>query len=110
MGALAPSPPIDADQSSFYNKTTFSGLETHISNSYTNALLQALHYVQPIRKVLISHIFSSDCLAEHCLGCQVGFLLKMLEDAKGRNCQASNFLKVFGENGASECSPRLGRR
>ncbi|KAF8758936.1 hypothetical protein RHS01_02539 [Rhizoctonia solani] len=35
----------------YYNKTKYSGLETHIVNSYTNALLQALHYVHSVRRV-----------------------------------------------------------
>ena len=28
----------------FYNRTPFSGLETHILNSYTNPLVQVMHY------------------------------------------------------------------
>jgi len=35
----------------FYNRTEYSGLETDILNSYTNALLQALFYTLPIRAV-----------------------------------------------------------
>ncbi|KAK4703268.1 PAB-dependent poly(A)-specific ribonuclease subunit 2, partial [Phenoliferia sp. Uapishka_3] len=37
----------------FYNKTPYSGLETHITNSYTNSLLQALHYTLPERRFWI---------------------------------------------------------
>jgi hypothetical protein len=68
--------------SSFFNKTEFSGLETHILNSYTNSLLQVLHYCHPIRKVAKSHI-TTRCPSEHCLLCELGFVSRMLEDAKG---------------------------
>jgi PAB-dependent poly(A)-specific ribonuclease subunit 2 len=78
----------------FYNRTEYSGLETDILNSYTNALLQALHYTTPIRAVAKAHI-CVDCKKEHCLLCEAGFLFRMLEDAKGTNCQASNFSKAF---------------
>ncbi|KAB5596531.1 PAB-dependent poly(A)-specific ribonuclease subunit PAN2 [Ceratobasidium theobromae] len=72
----------------------YSGLETHIVNSYTNALLQALHYVDPVRRVAQSHI-TTPCQTEHCLLCEFGFLTRMLEDARGVNCQASNFCKTI---------------
>lgn len=78
----------------FYNRTAYSGLETDISNSYTNALLQALHYTRPIRAVAKAHI-CVDCQKEACLLCEAGFLFRMLEDAKGTNCQASNFSRAF---------------
>ncbi|KEP53440.1 PAB-dependent poly(A)-specific ribonuclease subunit PAN2 [Rhizoctonia solani 123E] len=78
----------------YYNKTAYSGLETHIVNSYTNALLQALHHVHSVRRVAQSHI-TTPCQTEHCLLCEFGFLTRMLEDAKGVNCQASNFCKTI---------------
>ncbi|KAF8654097.1 hypothetical protein AX16_003630 [Volvariella volvacea WC 439] len=58
----------------FYNRTRHSGLEIDITNSYTNALVQVMHYCWPIR-----------------------FVTRMLEDARGINCQASNFCKTLGE-------------
>ncbi|GAA5855893.1 hypothetical protein JCM8547_000402 [Rhodosporidiobolus lusitaniae] len=81
----------------FYNKTPYSGLETHITNSYTNSLLQALHYLRPIRTLAESHTYGA-CTKENCLLCEAGFLFRMLEDAKGQNCQASNFSRAFGAN------------
>ncbi|KAL1408168.1 poly(A)-specific ribonuclease [Vanrija albida] len=78
----------------YYNRTCYSGLETDIINSYTNALLQALHYTYPLRAVAKAHI-CVDCQKEHCLLCEAGFLFRMLEDAKGTNCQASNFSRAF---------------
>ncbi len=79
----------------FYNKTAYSGLETHITNSYTNSLLQALHYTAPLNTLAEAHTFSA-CPKENCLLCEAGFLFRMLGDAKGQNCQASNFSRAFG--------------
>lgn len=79
----------------FYNKTNFSGLETHILNSYTNAVVQVMHYVSPIRRLAKAHILI-DCPREHCFFCELGFVFRMLEDAQGTNCQASNFCKTVG--------------
>ncbi|RPD59176.1 hypothetical protein L226DRAFT_488705 [Lentinus tigrinus ALCF2SS1-7] len=79
----------------FYNRTSFSGLETHILNSYTNPLVQVMHYTLPIRRLAKSHI-TTDCPREHCLLCELGFVTRMLEDAHGTNCQSSNFCKAVG--------------
>ncbi|KAJ8093092.1 poly(A)-specific ribonuclease [Marasmius tenuissimus] len=79
----------------FYNETEFSGLETHILNSYTNPLVQTMHYCLPIRHLAKSHIITS-CPREHCLLCELGFVVRMLEDARGTNCQTSNFCKTVG--------------
>ncbi|KAI0329853.1 hypothetical protein GY45DRAFT_1324455 [Cubamyces sp. BRFM 1775] len=79
----------------FYNRTSFSGLETHILNSYTNPIVQVMHYILPIRRLAKSHI-TTDCPHEHCLLCELGFVARMLEDARGTNCQASNFCKTVG--------------
>ncbi|KAI0781364.1 ubiquitin carboxyl-terminal hydrolase-domain-containing protein [Trametes elegans] len=79
----------------FYNRTAFSGLETHILNSYTNPIVQVMHYTMPIRQLAKSHI-TTDCPHEHCLLCELGFVARMLEDAHGTNCQASNFCKTVG--------------
>ncbi|ETW85417.1 hypothetical protein HETIRDRAFT_432176 [Heterobasidion irregulare TC 32-1] len=79
----------------FYNRTEFSGLETHILNSYTNPILQVMHYSYPIRCLAKSHI-TTNCTREHCLLCELGFVTRMLEDARGTNCQSSNFCKTVG--------------
>ncbi|OOF98956.1 hypothetical protein ASPCADRAFT_204652 [Aspergillus carbonarius ITEM 5010] len=78
----------------FYNQTTFSGLETHIANSFTNALLQLFKFVPYIRNVALQHAASS-CIFENCLLCEMGYLFDMLEKANGQNCQATNLLKTF---------------
>lgn len=98
----------DERDDSFYNKTPYSGLETHITNSYTNSLLQALHYLRPIRTLAKSHTFEA-CPKENCLLCEAGFLFRMLEDAKGMNCQASNFSRAFGSNPQSASDPFASR-
>lgn len=90
----------------YYNKTPYSGLETHIENSYANGYLQALHYLLPFRQIAKSHMLQSapidptegGCVRDDCLLCQAGFLSKMLEDAKGANCQATNFLRALGSS------------
>ncbi|XP_006458223.1 hypothetical protein AGABI2DRAFT_183307 [Agaricus bisporus var. bisporus H97] len=79
----------------FYNKTSYSGLETHILNSYTNPIVQVMHYLWPIRRLAKSHI-TTNCPRENCLLCELGFVVRMLEDAKGTNCQTSNFCKSIG--------------
>ncbi|GAB1215349.1 poly(A)-specific ribonuclease [Aspergillus terreus] len=78
----------------FYNQTNFSGLETHIANSFTNALLQLLKFIPLVRNVALHHAASS-CVFENCLLCEMGYLFDMLEKANGQNCQATNLLKTF---------------
>jgi len=81
--------------SRYYNKTSYSGLETDIPNSYANSLIQLLHYCIPIRRLGKSHITTS-CRTEHCLLCEFGFVARMLEDAQGINVQARNFCVTVG--------------
>ncbi|KAH8427624.1 poly(A)-specific ribonuclease [Aspergillus melleus] len=78
----------------FYNQTDFSGLETHIANSFTNALLQLLKFIPLVRNVALNHA-ASNCIIESCLLCEMGYLFDMLEKANGQNCQATNLLKTF---------------
>ncbi|OCK74303.1 PAB-dependent poly(A)-specific ribonuclease-like protein subunit pan2 [Lepidopterella palustris CBS 459.81] len=85
---------VDDFDFAYYNQTPFSGLETHIANSYANPLLQLCRFTPLIRNFALHHTASS-CLYEACLLCELGFLIDMLEKAGGLNCQASNFLKTF---------------
>ncbi|KAJ5619859.1 hypothetical protein N7510_003843 [Penicillium lagena] len=78
----------------FYNQTSFSGLETHIANSFTNSLLQLLKFIPLVRNLALQHAAGS-CIFEHCLLCELGYLFDMLEKANGQNCQATNLLKTF---------------
>ncbi|KKY24389.1 putative pab-dependent polyspecific ribonuclease subunit pan2 [Phaeomoniella chlamydospora] len=81
----------------YYNKTEFSGLETHISNSYTNALLQLYRFMPLIRNLALHHAATS-CFADPCHLCELGFLFDMLEKAAGQNCQATNLLKTLSSS------------
>lgn len=78
----------------FYNQTAFSGLETHIANSFANALLQLFKFIPLVRNIALHHAASS-CIFEGCLLCELGYLFDMLEKANGQNCQATNLLKTF---------------
>ncbi|KAI8092976.1 ubiquitin carboxyl-terminal hydrolase-domain-containing protein [Halteromyces radiatus] len=85
---------VDDFDFGYYNRTIYGGLETNIRNSYCNSLLQVLYFILPLRQIAKCHIGAS-CEKENCLLCELGFLFRMLEDSKGQNCQATNFLKAF---------------
>jgi PAB-dependent poly(A)-specific ribonuclease subunit 2 len=79
----------------YYNKTKYSGLETHIANSYANPLLQLYRFTPIMRNLALAHTATTSCMYQSCLLCELGFLVDMLEKASGQNCQATNFLKNF---------------
>lgn len=85
---------VDDFDFEFYNKTQYSGLETHIANSYANPLLQLYRFTPVLRNLTLYHTCTA-CLVNDCMLCELGFLVDMLEKAAGQNCQASNFLKTF---------------
>ena len=86
---------VDDFDFSYFNKTSFSGLETHISNSFINSLLQLYKFIPLVRNLAIQHAATS-CVTGGCLLCEFGFLFDMLEKAAGANCQATNLLRTFG--------------
>jgi PAB-dependent poly(A)-specific ribonuclease subunit 2 len=79
---------------SFYNPTYFSGLETHIANSYANSLLQLYHFTPSIRLFALSHA-ATTCRISLCALCELGFLFQNLLDARGQNCQTTNFSRYL---------------
>ncbi|ESZ94294.1 hypothetical protein SBOR_5290 [Sclerotinia borealis F-4128] len=88
---------VDDFDFGFYNKTSYSGLETHISNSYANALLQVMRFTTLIRNLALQHT-ATNCVNDMCLLCEMGFLFDMLEKAAGTVCQATNLLKTFSHH------------
>ncbi|XP_050421716.1 PAN2-PAN3 deadenylation complex catalytic subunit PAN2 isoform X2 [Adelges cooleyi] len=74
-----------------YNKTGFSGLESNVPNSYCNPMLQVLYFLDPLRKILMSHI----CQEEFCLSCELSFLFYMMSMSKGMPCHSGNFLRAL---------------
>ncbi|CAG8983942.1 hypothetical protein HYALB_00006910 [Hymenoscyphus albidus] len=88
---------VDDFDFGFYNKTTYSGLEIHISNSYANPLLQVMHFTPLMRNLALQHTATA-CINDLCLLCEMGFLFDMLEKAEGSICQATNLLKTFSNH------------
>ncbi|KAI7761581.1 hypothetical protein ACKAV7_009003 [Fusarium commune] len=88
---------VDDFDFGFYNNTRYSGLETHISNSYANSLLQIMHFTPVIRNLALQHAATS-CVSEICLLCELGFLFDMLQKAEGSICQATNLLKTLSSH------------
>ncbi|KAI9712687.1 MAG: poly(A)-specific ribonuclease [Bogoriella megaspora] len=85
---------VDDFDFEYYNKTKFSGLETHIANSYANPLLQLYRFIPRVRNNALRHT-ATLCLYDFCMLCEMGFLFDMMEKASGQNCQATNLLKTF---------------
>ncbi|KAK9461603.1 ubiquitin carboxyl-terminal hydrolase-domain-containing protein [Lipomyces oligophaga] len=81
---------VDDFDFKFYNQTAYSGLETHLQNSYTNSLLQIYRFAPPMYNFALQHVAGS-CLLEDCLLCELGFLMDMLDKAQGEHCRAYNF-------------------
>ncbi|KAF3761547.1 PAB-dependent poly(A)-specific ribonuclease subunit pan2 [Cryphonectria parasitica EP155] len=88
---------VDDFDFEFYNKTRYAGLENHIANSYANSLLQVFHFTPLIRNLALQHT-ATDCLAEKCLLCELGFLSDMLQKTVGMSCHASNLLKCLSNH------------
>ncbi|KAK7208564.1 PAB-dependent poly(A)-specific ribonuclease subunit PAN2 [Myxozyma melibiosi] len=78
----------------FYNRTRYAGLEAHIQNSYTNALLQIYKFTPLIYNFALNHV-AGPCRLENCLLCELGFLLDMLTKAEGQHCRAYNFVRTL---------------
>ncbi|KYK55176.1 PAB-dependent poly-specific ribonuclease subunit PAN2 [Drechmeria coniospora] len=88
---------VDDFDFGFYNKTRYSGLEIHISNSYANSLLQIMHFTPLVRNLALQHAATA-CISEICLLCELGFLFDMLQKADGSICQATNLLRTLSNH------------
>ena len=74
-----------------YNKTSYTGLDNLLPNSYCNPILQLLYFVPSIRASMLSHL----CERENCLTCELGFLFHMLDNNKGATAEPRNFLRAL---------------
>ncbi|KJZ76270.1 PAB-dependent poly(A)-specific ribonuclease subunit PAN2 [Hirsutella minnesotensis 3608] len=88
---------VDDFDFGFYNKTRYSGLEIHISNSYANSLLQIMNFTPLVRNLALQHAATA-CVSELCLLCELGFLFDMLQKAEGSICQATNLLRTLSSH------------
>ena len=57
----------------FYNKTKFTGLETHLAFSYCNPMLQVLYFLPPLRQLMV-FFMSTINVPEPTLSTELGFL------------------------------------
>ncbi|PHH66549.1 hypothetical protein CDD81_7024 [Ophiocordyceps australis] len=88
---------VDDFDFGYYNKTQYSGLEIHISNSYANSLLQIMKFTPLVRNLALEHAATA-CVSDSCLLCELGFLFDMLQKADGSICQATNLLRTLSHH------------
>lgn len=79
----------------FYNNTSYSGLETQLANSYTNALIQLYRFCPTFYNYALKYVSQYNAVDEPSLLNEIGLLFDMLYKANGKHCRASNFLKVL---------------
>lgn len=79
----------------FYNNTQYSGLETQLANSYTNALLQLYRFCPAFYNFALKYVSQYNAVDYPSLLNELGLLFDMLYKADGKHCRASNFLKIL---------------
>ncbi|KAH3670989.1 hypothetical protein OGAPHI_000700 [Ogataea philodendri] len=85
---------VDDFDFTFYNNTQYAGLETHVDNAYTNAMIQLYRFTPPIFNFVVRTL-AEDVRYDDCVLAELGYLLDMLVKANGRNVVAANFQKLF---------------
>ncbi|ODV97320.1 hypothetical protein PACTADRAFT_66279 [Pachysolen tannophilus NRRL Y-2460] len=85
---------VDDFDFDYYNKTKYSGLETHVSNSYSNSLLQLYRFASDIFNFVIGNL-TEEHLEEDSLLTELGYLFDMLVKANGKHFRPSNFQHVL---------------
>ncbi|ODV71111.1 poly(A)-specific ribonuclease [Cyberlindnera jadinii NRRL Y-1542] len=88
---------IDDFDFDFYNKTQFSGLESHVDNSYTNSLLQLYRFVPEFFNFIIKNL-AVENLNEDSLLTELGYLYDMLAKAHGKHYRPTNFQHTLSNN------------
>lgn len=89
---------IDDFDFDYYNQTKFSGLECHVDNSYTNALLQLYRFVPEVFNFAVGSL-AIENLNQDSLLTELGYLYDMLVKADGKHFRATNFQHTLSSIG-----------
>jgi len=73
-----------------YNQTHFTGLETHVDNSYTNSLLQLYRFVPEIFNFLLKNL-AIENLDSNSILRELGYLYDMMVKSHGHHLRPTNF-------------------
>ncbi|ODV88230.1 hypothetical protein CANARDRAFT_26383 [[Candida] arabinofermentans NRRL YB-2248] len=85
---------VDDFDFDFYNNTKYAGLETHVDNSYCNAIFQLYRFVPSIFNFVVKTL-AEDVKYDDSVLAELGYLYDMLVKANGKHCAASNFQRLF---------------
>ncbi|CDK24431.1 unnamed protein product [Kuraishia capsulata CBS 1993] len=85
---------VDDFDFDFYNVTKYAGLETNVSNSYCNPLLQVYRFDPLLFNFAVSSL-SQEALESDLLLSELGYLFDMLVKANGKHCCAANFQRLM---------------
>lgn len=83
----------DFDFDSF-NKTHFTGLETHVDNSYTNSLIQLYRFVPEIFNFVLGNL-GIENLESNSILRELGYLYDMMVKSFGHHLRPSNFQQTL---------------
>ena len=77
-----------------YNQTHFTGLETHVDNSYTNSLLQLYRFVPEMFNFLLGNL-AIENLDSNSIIRELGYLYDMMVKSFGHHLRPTNFQQTF---------------